>query len=188
MNRLLAVLVAVHGVRGFAGRLAGGRGAGVRRSARMPMRVALSAADGFDLSLAERIASGEASDDDFDDDNFGEYVIEPLLLEGEELEAGAGAGAEDFEASKRGANRHEEWDTSRLPLVAVVGRPNVGKSMIVNRLSRQFQGGSITYDMPGITRDRTYRPAYWNNQEFRVRASSHTRLCRPRERARAAGR
>lgn len=53
-----------------------------------------------------------------------------------------------------------------LPIVAIIGRPNVGKSTIVNRLA----GGTdaIVYDEPGMTRDRTYRPAFWRDREFLV--------------------
>jgi GTPase len=53
-----------------------------------------------------------------------------------------------------------------LPIVAVIGRPNVGKSTFVNRLA----GGkeSIVHDEPGVTRDRTYRRAYWCDREFTV--------------------
>lgn len=97
-----------------------------------------------------------------DDGEWGEWVIE-------ELEEVAGQ-AETEQGTRREDDRDEIWDMSLLPLVAIVGRPNVGKSMIVNRLSRQYQGGSIVYDSPGITRDRTYRPAYWGDREFRVRA------------------
>ncbi|MDY7021123.1 MAG: ribosome biogenesis GTPase Der [Cyanobacteriota bacterium] len=53
-----------------------------------------------------------------------------------------------------------------LPIVAIVGRPNVGKSMLVNRLSESRD--SIVHDEPGITRDRTYRHAYWQDREFSV--------------------
>mmetsp|Transcript_7908 Transcript_7908/g.12654 ORF Transcript_7908/g.12654 Transcript_7908/m.12654 type:complete len:543 (+) Transcript_7908:97-1725(+) len=53
-----------------------------------------------------------------------------------------------------------------LPIVAVIGRPNVGKSMIVNRLSKT--NDSIVHDSPGITRDRTYRPAFWGKHDFLV--------------------
>lgn len=141
--------------------------------------VSAERADSFDLALAERIASGEQSDDDFDADGWGEYVVEPLDDGAEPADPNA------YTPSERGASRHEEWDTSRLPLVAVVGRPNVGKSMIVNRLSRQFQGGSITYDAPGITRDRSYRTAYWNDKEFRVRAALHRARARACSRPRA---
>ena len=53
-----------------------------------------------------------------------------------------------------------------LPIVAVIGRPNVGKSTLVNRLAGDQQ--AIVYDQPGITRDRTYRPAFWLDREFQI--------------------
>lgn len=53
-----------------------------------------------------------------------------------------------------------------LPIVAIIGRPNVGKSTLVNRLSESRE--SIVHDEPGITRDRTYRRAYWEDREFSV--------------------
>ncbi len=53
-----------------------------------------------------------------------------------------------------------------LPTVAIIGRPNVGKSTLVNRLSGDQQ--AIVHDEPGITRDRTYRPAFWRDREFQV--------------------
>lgn len=53
-----------------------------------------------------------------------------------------------------------------LPIVAIIGRPNVGKSTIVNRLA-QVQD-AIVYDEPGVTRDRTYKRAFWNDREFQV--------------------
>ncbi len=53
-----------------------------------------------------------------------------------------------------------------LPIVAVIGRPNVGKSTIVNRLA-QVQD-AIVYDQPGVTRDRTYKQAFWGDREFQV--------------------
>lgn len=54
----------------------------------------------------------------------------------------------------------------KLPIVAVIGRPNVGKSTFVNRLAGDKQ--AIVYDQPGITRDRTYRPAFWQDRDFQV--------------------
>ena len=53
-----------------------------------------------------------------------------------------------------------------LPVVAVIGRPNVGKSTIVNRLAGVQD--AIVYDEPGVTRDRTYKRAYWGDREFLV--------------------
>ncbi len=53
-----------------------------------------------------------------------------------------------------------------LPIVAIIGRPNVGKSTVVNRLAGVQE--AIVYDEPGVTRDRTYKPAYWRDREFMV--------------------
>ena len=53
-----------------------------------------------------------------------------------------------------------------LPIVAIIGRPNVGKSTFVNRLAQDQQ--AIVHDEPGITRDRTYQPAFWGDRDFQV--------------------
>ncbi|WP_315788610.1 ribosome biogenesis GTPase Der [Fischerella sp. JS2] len=54
----------------------------------------------------------------------------------------------------------------RLPIVAIIGRPNVGKSTLVNRLAGEQS--AIVYDQPGVTRDRTYLNAFWRDREFMV--------------------
>lgn len=54
----------------------------------------------------------------------------------------------------------------RKPIVAIVGRPNVGKSTFVNRLIGKRQ--SIVDDMPGVTRDRIYSDVEWQNKWFTV--------------------
>jgi GTP-binding protein len=56
----------------------------------------------------------------------------------------------------------------KLPVIAVVGRPNTGKSTIVNKLTDSFKDGAIVHDEPGITRDRTYRLGSWQEYNFQV--------------------
>jgi GTP-binding protein len=53
---------------------------------------------------------------------------------------------------------------SRLPVVAVVGAPNVGKSSLVNRIMRRR--GAVVSEQPGTTRDRAYNRAEWAGHEF----------------------
>ena len=53
-----------------------------------------------------------------------------------------------------------------LPVVAIVGRPNVGKSQIFNRIVGTRQ--SIVDDFYGLTRDRIYGSAEWNTKEFKI--------------------
>jgi len=51
-----------------------------------------------------------------------------------------------------------------LPIVAVVGRPNVGKSTFVNRITQQSD--AIVHEARGVTRDRSYHRADWNGVYF----------------------
>ncbi len=50
------------------------------------------------------------------------------------------------------------------PVVALIGRPNVGKSTLFNRITKSRQ--ALVDDMPGVTRDRQYADAQWEDKAF----------------------
>ncbi len=87
---------------------------------------------------------------------------------------GAGSGHEERdwkEAEKIAsaltlATSGERHETTRLPLVAICGRPNVGKSTLFNRLTETRR--SIVGDEPGITRDRIYGEVEWAGRDVRL--------------------
>ncbi len=80
----------------------------------------------------------------------------------DESEAYAAAVAEfgDLEAELAEAS----IDLSALPVVAVVGRPNVGKSTLVNRILGRRE--AVVEDVPGVTRDRVTYDAHWAGRRF----------------------
>src|SRR5690348_9470634 len=53
-----------------------------------------------------------------------------------------------------------------LPVLAIVGRPNVGKSALVNRILGRRE--AVVEDTPGVTRDRVSYHAEWNGRRFTV--------------------
>jgi GTPase len=64
------------------------------------------------------------------------------------------------------ASADEPRLTGPVPVVAVVGRPNVGKSTLVNRIIGRRQ--AVVEDVPGVTRDRVPYDANWNGRRFTV--------------------
>jgi len=77
-------------------------------------------------------------------------------LDDEDLDLLSGAGAAGGEAEPAGP----------LPVVAIIGRPNVGKSTLVNRILGRRE--AVVQDVPGVTRDRVTYPAEWSGRRFLV--------------------
>ena len=59
-----------------------------------------------------------------------------------------------------------ETEVRKIPTVAIVGRPNVGKSSLFNAIIRKRV--SIVHEMCGVTRDRVVAPASWNGKHFQL--------------------
>ena len=86
---------------------------------------------------------------------------------------GAGAEPDDAQDWKRAelmaleqSVTTEHAETKALPLIAICGRPNVGKSTLFNRLTGSRR--SIVGDEPGITRDRIYGEIEWQGRDARL--------------------
>lgn len=76
------------------------------------------------------------------------------------------ASSSEFTAEKfiPRAKRRKQIPVEHLPKVAIVGRPNVGKSAFFNRIAGTSV--AVVYDYPGVTRDRLYTRAFWGDKEF----------------------
>jgi GTP-binding protein len=66
----------------------------------------------------------------------------------------------------QGADPQSEPDGGPLPVLAIVGRPNVGKSTLVNRILGRRE--AVVQDVPGVTRDRVTYEANWSGRRFTV--------------------
>jgi GTPase len=65
-----------------------------------------------------------------------------------------------------GSEANPEGASGVVPVLAVVGRPNVGKSTLVNRMIGRRE--AVVQDVPGVTRDRVSYDATWNGRAFTV--------------------
>ena len=70
----------------------------------------------------------------------------------------------DLELLENGGEEDEKQDIAALPVVAVIGRPNVGKSTLVNRILGRR--AAVVQDKPGVTRDRVRYQAQWAGKDF----------------------
>jgi GTP-binding protein len=84
------------------------------------------------------------------------------------------AGLEDYELDAEDqfiiAGDYDDYEQAEpekaLPVLAIVGRPNVGKSTLVNRILGRRE--AVVEDVPGVTRDRVTYPAEWAGREFNL--------------------
>ncbi len=101
-----------------------------------------------------------------------ELAFEVDDAEAERRAAALRAGLTEFELSEEdeallegGAGEGEGVSVRPgLPVLAIVGRPNVGKSTLVNRILGRRE--AVVQDTPGVTRDRVTYPAEWAGREF----------------------
>jgi GTP-binding protein len=98
----------------------------------------------------------------------------PISTDDVAVERALRAGLRDFELSPEdqallaaeGPVDSEAAGEGPLPVVAIIGRPNVGKSSLVNRILRRRE--AVVEDVPGVTRDRVSYEAEWSGRRFMV--------------------
>src|ERR1700732_5458632 len=79
---------------------------------------------------------------------------------------GSWADESDWEIGEDAENLDGVDEPGPPPVVAVVGRPNVGKSSLVNRILGRRE--AVVQDVPGVTRDRVSYDALWTGRRFVV--------------------
>lgn len=111
---------------------------------------------------------------EFEIDDEG-FEFDPFAIADDEAEQRASAlraGLADFELSEEDLSLLEGEDdgsgpsaaAKARPVLAIIGRPNVGKSTLVNRVLGRRE--AVVQDQPGVTRDRVKYPAEWAGVEF----------------------
>ena len=108
----------------------------------------------------------DGDEDDVDLPAFDEAQDEPDPFADEAVleRALAAARAEFGEFDEDLADLTQVSNTAGWPVLAVVGRPNVGKSTLVNRIIGRRE--AVVEDLPGVTRDRVTYEADWNGKRF----------------------
>ena len=114
----------------------------------------------LDLSADDPSAAGvdDGGVDDDEADGAEDLVLEAAL-------AAARGEFGDFDSALAELIQPGEGEPG-LPVLAVVGRPNVGKSTLVNRIIGRRE--AVVEDVPGVTRDRVTYEAEWNSKRFMV--------------------
>jgi len=124
------------------------------------------------LAVVTQVTAGQADvEEDYED---GEGFVFEESEDDEARERALRAGLDDFELDADDvALLDGEWsaeelaaDEGPLPVLAIIGRPNVGKSTLVNRVIGRRE--AVVEDKPGVTRDRVTYPAEWAGRDFHV--------------------
>ena len=120
------------------------------------------AVDAEDEDRLDSEAAAAADDDTLDEDDLEEEDFEEDVA----LEAALAAARTEFGDfdTDLGELMRPGGEHSGLPVLAVVGRPNVGKSTLVNRMIGRRE--AVVEDVPGVTRDRVSYEAEWNGKRF----------------------
>ena len=131
------------------------------------------------LAVVEQVTAGHADVEDTDDELDGDYSDEnadvfAVTDEDVARERALRAGLEEFELDAEDqallagdwVDEGDEEGEGPLPVLAIIGRPNVGKSTLVNRVIGRRE--AVVEDKPGVTRDRVTYPAEWAGRDFYV--------------------
>lgn len=124
--------------------------------------------------MSDRDPSGDSWDDVPPDDDLAERMAQVVPEEAEARAQSLRAGLSDYQLEpddlavlEAGEDGSGEFAPSGPdPVVAIVGRPNVGKSTLVNRILGRRE--AVVEDNPGVTRDRVSYKAEWNGRPFTV--------------------